>query len=358
MRVGIAALLCCSSFGVSLFAAGDTVLPAEEMEKAKAALLAWTTGLRSFDGHYTITQYTQGEPEDEGFEFDILYRFQGPNRLLTHRMMDREGHLVDHTDALLDGHVTSMHAIDEQGNSATIDMTSNVWTFPEGSLISPEMIVGALRGGPPLSEFLATGESALLLRDGKKVLRHIANGYLVEIWLDEGWPVSRYDISFWGFTVEEIAQRWAGDPYEVRQPVQTLLLGNYTTLDGMPFPTTAVLTTWTWNQEQLAAMKAQREADGWDALEYHVQVCTGVESEADVVQKFALDVAATRINIELPRSAFEIELPEHVIVWNGSGKAVEHSLVRRYAWSVTTGIVVVAVLAALGLGVWLWKKRH
>lgn len=355
------ACICSAVMGYGAASGKEIELSAQEMESAKAAILAWSTSLHSFSGSYRIEKSQTQDPDSEPFIMDMTYRYQGNNRLLTHDMRDSEGNHVVHTDALWDGKVTAMHSINDQSTSGQLDLNANVWIIPPGSFISPEMLFGAICNETPLITFLASGKSTLLVRNGVKIFRHLSDDYILEIWLDENYRILRYDTAYWSFTEKEIAEHWPGNLYEVRHPLETLELGLYMDINGVPFPTSAILTVWTWDKAQFDAIKAKREAEGWDTwsdIDYHVRVCTQVESIPNYYQKFTLDVSTVLVNPELTQADFSIDFPENTTIWDGSGNKIERRFFHTYAWSLSTGLGLFAALIALSIGIWRWKVRH
>ena len=113
--------------------------------------------------------------------------------------------------------------------------------------MTPEELFGQ-HDGRTLAEWLAEGETLLLNKEGHRVLSHRpTEGLGVDIWLDEGDRVARFD---WvlrvapQFSDAEIAAVWPGDPFDVRQVFVSIDLGSYVTLNGVEFPTFARKTWW------------------------------------------------------------------------------------------------------------------
>jgi hypothetical protein len=335
-------------------------LPAEEMESTREELLSRVGQLRSFSGAYRLVQEW---PQDTGrrpLVLDITCRFQEGNRFLTHVFTDPDGNLIMHTDALSDGKLSSLHALNDETTttSGMTGLNEGQWLFPVGSLISPEMLFGKLvQDIPSLAAFFKEGETALFEYEGLRALYHYTSPYVLLVWLDQDDRITRYELSYSGTPLSEIRNRWPGNPFEIRQLFRTLTLEKYVAIDGIDFPAEAVLTVWDYNDQQFAALQAEYRKSDWDPLEFHIRACTQVELEKRMVQRFSLDTASARINLDLPQEAFMIEFPEEAVIWNSKGRRLdEKTLLQQYGLALAALLVMITGLAvAAG---WYWQRKH
>jgi len=346
------------------------------MEVAKAKLLAWSCSLKSFAGSYTWEQFWPLEPDRKPISMAITYRFQDGNRFLTYSMVvqknDREV-LASNTDAVLNGVVSNMSVTTDDERGTTVSGTIGLawprgWGMPDTALIFPETLFGELRGRPPLDQVLATGETTLHEYDGQRALHHVSGGHVLVIWLDEACRPSSYETGFGSFTLDEIAERWPGDPFHVRDILDTVELEDYVQIGGVSFPTKATKTDWSWDEQQKEVVLAQRETNAWDDLEFYVRYSTEVDKHVDVVQYFELDVASAKVNSELTEQAFQIDYPEDAILFDADSKRVDldGSIIAPPPLDSSTGIAlrfapVVGLAFAILLlvvGALYWKTQH
>ena len=348
-------LLSLLSVSASTYANDVVQLPAEEMEMVKAHLLSWSESLKSFAGNYTIDQLWSQEPERTPLHFDLTYRFQGENRLLTHAFVDSGGKSVVHTDALLDGTLSELHLIDEQSSpnvSGTLGLKAKNWLFPPGALLSPEILFGNLSEEEPLAEFFSTGETTLHERGGKRFLHHYNNGTVLVVYFDSKERVTCYELGYSDLFPAEVAEYWDGDPFEFKSLSKTLELKNYVEINGVSFPSSAVRTVWDFEDGPFEALRARYEAEKWEPIIFHVKACTELDVVPTLVQHFELDVNTAQVNADLPDLMFKIDYPEETVLFSASGERIQPGP-GLWFWVLLVGGGIV-LLALLGGGGWYW----
>jgi hypothetical protein len=327
---------------------------------ARAKVLEWAESLKSFEGLYSLVQSHPQDVDAEPIEMQIEYRFQDENWYLNHSMLNNEKKTINHIEAMWKGDMQSLHRI-IQGKlvlqeSGIVNRQEDARLFPPGALITPEKLFGKLRTLPDLKTFMSSGYTYLFERDGQSILRHYDGKlYAVDIWLSENASVKRYDVSFAEFLPDVVKAHYKGDFFEIRWLLESLELSDYRDLEGVSFPTRAVLTAWEPDPGIAEQIVAETKEQNLEPIDRFIRKCTQVELFPNMLQEFKLDVPSARVNAELTETSFRISYPEKIVMFNSKGSRIDPRPFWRRTWFLAS---VAACIVFAGIGGIVFKGRR
>jgi len=382
----VSATVFLSAFGMVSFSAEAEVIAPPETIPFREALLEWSDSLKSFDGEYVATR----PPLPAGWMSEpvskrIVYRFCAA----------KDAWYMQRTDALKDG----------WGNTGTVDVYQNRigdqgttrrefdynedtgrddyiflrLNYPEDQLRGPPYItpdglfspvkLSVYGPGGSLSAFLNAGESVGYERNGHRILSHRTETghFRMDFWFDGNDRIIRVEGGLGVMLSEgDIREIWEGDPYAAFVVYTAIEYGGYENINGVWFPMWAERTRFDYRPygPEVKKVKKQQSANEITFSKMRFELAQHINEPREKREdQFQLIPEVSSLNVTIPLSPFEIEMPAGAHYSTPGTDEVFHYVPpwpwhERITWPMVGVIACLLVIGVGGGSSWWYARRR
>ena len=359
-------------FGAEVVNAADIgqLSVSQEAAPLHASVLAWSQGLKTYSLSYVVSEwwlYYSGAPvtSDQPRISEITLRWDGQNKYAHWQRLDEPGTVYQ--GSFYDGKCITLSSfnLDAEDNApvhVTWDTPETYFAFdiPERSLYAPMFAVGSETFfSPSLAELLSEGESNVIERDGRLVLRHVFQGKRVfEFDFDSQGRVNTVS-HYFIYTRDMLAGYYDGDPFDLPNPQDMFEYSDYVLVSGFWFPLSVRHTLYAPGPDAEPLFTAI-ETGQLDSRTAWIEIQRQGLFTESIFATIQYDPDSLIINEPLDEAAFHIDMPKNVTIMRRvpalAGSHYGVPIQNKPAFTiVAVGLGVLLLVAVSGAVVWRRK---
>lgn len=320
----VIALLLVVVAGVVDAADAGQLFVSQDAAPLHASVLEWSQGLETYSLSYVVSEwwfYYSGAPVtmDEPSISEITLRWDGQNKYVQWQGSSQPGTV--YKGSFYNGKCITLRSFNLDVEDVapvhfTWDTPETYWEFsvPDRSLYPPMFAVGSQTFfRPSLAELLSEGESNVIKRDGRMVLRHVFQGKRVfEFDFDSQGRVNTV-YHYTVYTRDMLFGYYDGDPFDLPNPQDMFEYSDYVLVSGFWFPLSVRHTLYAPGPDAQPLLSAI-EAGQLESRTAWIEIRRQRLFTESIFTTIQYDRNSLIINKPLDEAAFHIDMPENVTI--------------------------------------------